>query len=108
VKSFDEIKSNPRLKNIVQVETSLAGTVYMDGWKGSFVFGGDECGWEHLSVSPYNHKKMPSWEDLCKLKDMFWKDDEACIQIHPKKSEYVNIQKNCLHIWRNTKVELPK
>ena len=71
------------------------------------MFGFNECGWEHVSVSPYNGK-TPSWVDMCEIKDMFWNDEEAVIQIHPKKSEYVNIKDNCLHLWRNKEMELPK
>lgn len=75
--------------------------------KGSVVFGYNECGWEHVSVSPYNGK-TPSWDDMCEIKDMFWNDEEAVIQIHPKKSEYVNLLDNCLHLWRHKEMELPK
>lgn len=37
---------------------------------------------------------------MCKLKDMFWTEDEAVVQFHPPKSEYVNNVKNCLHLWK--------
>lgn len=74
---------------------------------GSVVFSDNESGWEHVSFSDYNEKKVPSWEEMCQLKDFFWNDDEEVIQIHPKKSEYVNIRKNCLHLWRNKHMELP-
>lgn len=76
-------------------------------WRGSVVFSYDENGWEHVSVSPYNGK-MPTWEEMCEIKDIFWNDEEEVIQIHPKKSEYVNMMENCLHLWRNTKIELPR
>lgn len=55
-------------------------------------------GWDHVSVS---HKyKIPSWKVMCIVKDMFFEEDETVIQFHPKKSEYVNIHPNCLHLWR--------
>lgn len=75
-------------------------------WKGTVVFGFDEGGWEHVSVSPYRGK-LPTWDDMCEIKDIFWEDEEAVIQIHPKKSEYVNILDNCLHLWRRKDMELP-
>lgn len=56
-------------------------------------------GWEHLSVS--FDDEIPSWNFMEKMKEMFWKDDEVCYQIHPKKSEYINDNEYCLHIWRN-------
>ena len=76
-------------------------------WRGSVVFGFDEGGWEHVSVSPYKGK-LPTWDDMCEIKDIFWNDDEEVIQIHPKKSEYVNILDNCLHLWRHREIELPR
>ena len=41
-------------------------------------------------------------DDMCKIKDAFWNDDEAVIQIHPPKADYVNNMPNCLHLWRCT------
>ena len=66
-------------------------------------------GWEHISVSPLKKKITPSWEMMCKVKDIFFREDEAVIQIHPPKSEYVNNMPNCLHLWRpiDQKLVLP-
>lgn len=57
-------------------------------------------GWDHVSVSPLKKKIVPSWEMMCKVKDIFFKPEEAVIQIHPPKDEYVNNMSNCLHLWR--------
>ena len=54
--------------------------------------------WEHVSVSHPN--KIPSWETMAKVKELFFEDEEEVIQYHPKKSEYVNLHENCLHMWR--------
>lgn len=62
-------------------------------------------GWEHVSVSHEN--EVPTWDVMCDIKDMFFRDDETVMQIHPKKSEYVNNHKNCLHLWRPRKQEIP-
>ena len=64
-------------------------------------------GWEHVSVSPKNQSRTPTWDEMCRVKDMFWNEDEAVVQYHPRKSDYVNIRKNCLHLWRPIDVELP-
>lgn len=56
-------------------------------------------GWEHVSVCPLNGS-MPTWDDMCLIKDMFWKDEECVVQYHPPKSEYVNNMPNCLHLWK--------
>ena len=41
------------------------------------------------------------------MKEVFWNDDEVCMQLHPKKEEYVNNHPFCLHIWKPIKQEIP-
>ena len=67
----------------------------------------DDNGWEHVSVSPLDIDVLPSWNDMCFVKDMFWEDEEEVLQIHPKKSEYVNVMPNCLHLLRPKGFEFP-
>ena len=68
------------------------------------------AGWEHVSI---NDKRVtPSWEEMCELKEVFWKDEECVVQYHPPKSEYVNNLSHCLHLWRpiekfNGKLPIP-
>ena len=62
-------------------------------------------GWEHVSIS---HKhKIPSWKVMCILKDMFFEEDEVVMQLHPKKSDHINLHPNCLHLWRPLNAEIP-
>jgi len=72
----------------------------------SVAWGYNENGYEHVSVSPYKDK-TPTWRDMCFVKDLFWEDEEEVYQIHPRKSEYVDVKKNCLHLWRYPGFELP-
>lgn len=67
-----------------------------------FSWGG---GWEHLSVSQRN--KTPSWDIMCRMKEIFWGDDEVCVEYHPKKEDYVNFHPHCLHIWKEVGKEFP-
>lgn len=67
----------------------------------------DGGGWEHVSVVPLSGNNVPTWKEMCAIKEMFFEDEEAVMQIHPKKSEYVNVHKNCLHLWRPTGAEMP-
>lgn len=53
--------------------------------------------WEHVSVSS---KKTPTWDEMCYVKQLFFDDEDLVVQYHPPKSEYVNISKTCLHLWR--------
>ena len=55
-------------------------------------------GWEHISIDGKN--RMPAWDEMCQLKEMFFTEDECCVQYHPPKSEYVNNIPYCLHIWK--------
>ena len=54
--------------------------------------------WQHVSVSLPN--RTPTWLEMCKVKDLFWGEDETVVQFHPKKTNYVNIHKYCLHMWK--------
>lgn len=71
---------------------------------------GNGGGWEHVSVSPCNRKRAtpPTWAEMCEIKHMFFEDEEAVVQFHPPRSEYVNIHPYCLHLWRPTSQEMPR
>lgn len=62
-------------------------------------------GWEHVSVS--NPQRIPTWEVMCKIKEMFFEDEEVVIQYHPRKSEYINFHPNCLHLWKPIGIDIP-
>lgn len=67
----------------------------------------DGGGWEHVSVSPYLQKRTPTWEEMSHIKDLFWEPEEVAMQIHPRRSEYVNFHPYALHMWRPTASEIP-
>lgn len=54
--------------------------------------------YDHVSIAPVDGI-TPTWDQMCILKDLFFNEDEECVQIHPKAEHYVNIKKNCLHLW---------
>ena len=60
---------------------------------------------EHASITPIVGSRLAGWEEMSELKDILWKDEEQCYQIFPKKSQYVNLKEDCLHIWRNLRGE---
>lgn len=62
-------------------------------------------GWEHVSVS--NDKHIPSWNVMCKIKDLFFYENETVIQYHPAKTNYINNHPNCLHLWRCINEQIP-
>jgi hypothetical protein len=68
----------------------------------------DGMGWEHVSVSMPGHPSTtPKWNVMCAIKDLFWSEDHVVVQFHPRKSDYVNLHKGCLHLWRCLDREFP-
>jgi hypothetical protein len=60
-------------------------------------------GWEHVSMSFCD--RCPTWSEMCKVKEIFWNDEECVVQFHPPKSKYVNNHPYCLHLWRKIGAE---
>jgi hypothetical protein len=100
MKTIEEIKGIKRCTWGMEAKDGLRGVIFMPSrWEGSIIVS-NGAGWEHVSVAPRKKHIMPSWEDMCFVKNLFWNEDEAVIQIHPEKSEYVSNVPNCLHLWR--------
>lgn len=57
----------------------------------------DEGGWEHISISL--RKRVPNWQEMCFIKDLFWDESECAVQYHPPKAQYVNTHPYTLHLW---------
>lgn len=103
MKKYDEIIGDNRIWNVETIPFSglFGGLIKLpDCGTCSVVWSENENGWNHVSVSPKHKFKIPSWDDMCVLKDIFFYDEEEAYQIHPKRSEYVNLQSNCLHLWK--------
>lgn len=104
-----------KVPNTYRLRTGPLATEDSDGNNGAFkvpvgtkyatVVASDGAGWEHVSVSFPDH--IPTWPEMCKIKEFFWDDEDAVIQIHPPVSEYVNYMPNCLHLWRSTRRKMP-
>ena len=71
----------------------------------AFIVASNQGGWEHVSVSFKN--RIPTWEEMCYVKDLFFKEDEVVVQYHPRKEDYINNHKYCLHLWRPTSEVMP-
>lgn len=108
MRSLEEIVNHLNITVLEKGEEGFFGT-YVDPFSRKiysivFSWGMD---WEHLSVNPIHERKTPTWELMCRLKDIFWKEDEACVEYHPVKDDYVNNMPFCLHIWKPSKEKLP-
>lgn len=58
----------------------------------------DSQGWEHVSIS-LEHR-CPRWEEMVRIKNLFWGEDECVIQFHPPESDYINHHPYVLHLWK--------
>lgn len=100
MKTLEELKNT---SNLLIKQTGYyggAGEIYQGGKPFATVIWSNGMGWDHVSIAPYNRKKTPTWDEMCRVKDMFFHDDETVVQYHPAKANYVNIMENCLHLWR--------
>lgn len=66
------------------------------------IIASDGEGWEHVSVHCVSDGKerTPTWSEMCFVKDLFWSEDDCVIQYHPARTEYVNMHKYTLHLWK--------
>jgi hypothetical protein len=77
----------------------------------------DGMGWEHVSITLTKKENIgkvrikkvercPTWEEMCYIKNLIWGEDLTVMQLHPPKSEYVNMHEYCLHLWKPVGVEI--
>lgn len=117
MKDIEEIKRTPGIVIKKEGPDGFGGSVFPIEYKNGkvkvinnidkvlhFIFSWG-CGFEHLSVS--TPIKTPTWEQMCFMKDIFWGENEVCMQLHPKKEDYVNNMQYCLHIWKPIDKEIP-
>lgn len=99
MRPMSEIKEICKEKGLDIVEESFDGLFarFRSGRKKTVIasWGG---GWEHVSINDW--VQTPTWEEMCELKEIFFKDEETVVQYHPAKSDYVNNLQHCLHLWR--------
>jgi len=107
MKSLEELKRTVGLMIMKIGIDGGCGEVWAGGKAFGSVIWSYGGGWEHVSLAPYKRSHTPTWDEMCRLKDMFFHEDETVVQYHPPKSEYVNNMPNCLHLWRPLKEVMP-
>lgn len=106
----------------------ILGSTSEDGNNGAFLLESPEPGWllaiiasdgsdwEHVSIHAYRVSsrerdgtkvRTPNWKEMVYVKDVFWDEEDIVMQLHPKKSEYVNCHPHTLHLWRPTNQMIP-
>lgn len=75
-----------------------------------FAIASNHAGWEHVSVSKIykGSSALPNWSDMCRIKNLFWDEEDCVVQFHPPKQDYVNICQYALHLWRPIGIEFPR
>lgn len=108
MRKLEDIKKNGYLKIKKEGQDGFGGTFYdkKSRCNLNFIMSWG-AGWEHCSVSIPT--RCPTWDQMCAIKELFWNDDEECMQLHPAKKDYINNMPYCLHIWRpiNEKIPMP-
>ncbi len=99
-----------------RIKDGPMGSTLLDGNNGAFqielpkasvfVIATDGMGWEHVSAS--TRTRTLTWEEMCMIKNLFWDPEDAVVQFHPPKSDYVNRHPFCLHLWRPKFQEIPR
>lgn len=115
MKPIEELKETTNLIVLGRFQSELMpdaemwhGVVKWPDFGGTVVWGYNEAGiMEHVSASSYKRSKTPTWEQMCRLKDMFWRPEDLVVQLHPPESRYVHGAgfgsrrlENVLHLWR--------
>lgn len=74
------------------------------------IISGMGLNWDHISISIIQKgrkRKLPSWDVMCYVKDLFFEPEETVIQYHPPVSRYVNVHPGVLHLWRPQETDIP-
>ena len=58
-----------------------------------------ENGEHFLHVSVSRKSRLPSWDDLKRVKNAFIGEDREAVHVLPKQSDYINLHPYCLHLW---------
>jgi hypothetical protein len=59
----------------------------------------------HISLA--RPDRMPTWEEVSKVKNEFLGEETPAYHVIPAKKDYVNAHNYCLHIWCPIKGEAP-
>lgn len=65
-------------------------------------------GKEWLHVSLGRKSRIPSYDDLTRVKRDFIGDDRKAIMVLPEKENHVNLAENCLHLFYSKDNPLPE
>lgn len=108
MKNNEEIKKEGRVLIRNLSPDGGIGELFIGNKRYASVIWSIGAGWDHVSISPFNKRAIPTWDEMCRLKDIFFHEEETVVQYHPPKSDYVNNLPNCLHLWRPQIEKMPR
>lgn len=62
--------------------------------------------WDHVSVSLPD--RCPTWEEMERVKRLFFRENETALQYHVPPKDHINQHTNCLHLWRPQVAPIPR
>ena len=112
---FPKLVERGRMQEPLDGRVSNTGDTFGAFWLKSpvngarlFVVVGYGRGWDHVSVSHRNKKRLPTWAEMCWVKSLFFDAEECVMRLHPPASRYVNDTANVLHLWRPQDQDVPQ
>ncbi len=106
MRPLSEIKKDKRVTILALGADGGFGVVDLGAAESAIVIFSWGLGWDHVSVSYKN--RCCTWEEMCKVKEIFFRDDEWAVQYHPAKKDYINRHPYTLHLWRPQNHYMPK
>jgi hypothetical protein len=73
----------------------IAGQPLVVIW--SLAYEADGALWLHVSAS--HRSRVPTWAEMCAVKELFIGPDRWAVQLHPPATEHINIHPLCLHLF---------
>jgi len=55
--------------------------------------------WLHVSISAGHGSRMPTYDEMVSVKEIFIGTAELALQVFPPRAEHVNDHPNVLHLW---------
>ena len=79
MKGLQEIQSIGKLKIEVTGVDGGCGHLFLNGVNAEpmVIVWSNGGGWEHVSVS--YRRKTPTWDEMCRVKELFFNDDETVL-----------------------------
>ena len=107
MKTLSELRLTPELSIVETGEDGGCGYLRLAGGqvvRVIFSWGG---GWDHVSVTFLDQRYLPTWNEMCEVRHVFFRPDECAVQYHPPESSYINTDPFVLHLWRPQNQEIP-